>query len=233
MLKHQRAECDGAWAVGPIAGAVGCLALAGPPIPTTRRLMRPASHGLLRHRPLRRHLPPGGRHHRVVIWFVGAALLHDLVLRPAYSLFDRAAQFLLRGRTTEPGSLPRLSVNHLRAPAFCLHRPVRRRLPGPLAPQHRSPVHRLGDRLARADLATHAAGTRGGPGSGAGPQNGEVTLAQEAGPLLDGGPAAEPAVPDQAWVPTVAGEDRADRTSAGVDRDPAPLVHLASCGFHE
>ncbi|MFF3214414.1 hypothetical protein ACFYYB_27610 [Streptomyces sp. NPDC002886] len=54
----------------------------------------------------------------VAIWFVGAALLHDLVLLPAYSLTDRAAQLFLRGRSTEPGSVPRPSVNHLRVPAF-------------------------------------------------------------------------------------------------------------------
>ncbi|WP_328297309.1 MULTISPECIES: hypothetical protein [unclassified Streptomyces] len=54
----------------------------------------------------------------VAIWFVGAALLHDLVLLPAYSLTDRAAQLLYRGRTAAPGSVPRPSVNHLRVPAF-------------------------------------------------------------------------------------------------------------------
>ncbi|CAM5675209.1 lipoprotein [Streptomyces avidinii] len=54
----------------------------------------------------------------VAIWFVGAALLHDLVLLPAYSLTDRAAQLLFRGRITAPGSVPRTSVNHIRVPAF-------------------------------------------------------------------------------------------------------------------
>ncbi|MGW5398112.1 hypothetical protein [Streptomyces sp. NPDC003952] len=54
----------------------------------------------------------------VVIWFVGAALLHDLVLLPAYSVTDRAAQFLLRSRTSASGTLPRPSVNYLRVPAF-------------------------------------------------------------------------------------------------------------------
>ncbi|MFF4498650.1 hypothetical protein [Streptomyces sp. NPDC001546] len=54
----------------------------------------------------------------VAIWFVGAALLHDLVLLPAYSLTDRAVQLLVRGRSTEPGSVPRPSVNYLRVPAF-------------------------------------------------------------------------------------------------------------------
>ncbi|MFJ1864405.1 hypothetical protein ACIOD1_07230 [Streptomyces sp. NPDC088097] len=54
----------------------------------------------------------------VAIWFVGAALLHDLVLLPAYSLTDRAAQLLVRGRTPQGEGMPRPSVNHLRVPAF-------------------------------------------------------------------------------------------------------------------
>ncbi|MFJ9338697.1 hypothetical protein ACIRP0_05325 [Streptomyces sp. NPDC101733] len=54
----------------------------------------------------------------VAIWFVGAALLHDLVLLPAYSLTDRAAQLLFRGRTAQGEGMPRPSVNHLRVPAF-------------------------------------------------------------------------------------------------------------------
>ncbi|MFD5935842.1 hypothetical protein [Streptomyces sp. NPDC060333] len=54
----------------------------------------------------------------VAIWFVGAALLHDLVLLPAYSLTDRAIQHLFRGRTAEHGPGPRPSVNHLRVPLF-------------------------------------------------------------------------------------------------------------------
>lgn len=54
----------------------------------------------------------------VAIWFVGAALLHDLVLLPVYSLTDRAAQFLLRGGTTAGDRMPRPSVNYLRVPAF-------------------------------------------------------------------------------------------------------------------
>ncbi|MFD3777717.1 hypothetical protein [Streptomyces sp. NPDC058612] len=54
----------------------------------------------------------------VAIWFVGAALLHDLVLLPAYSITDRAAQRLFRSRAAQPGSVPRPSVNYLRVPAF-------------------------------------------------------------------------------------------------------------------
>ncbi|MCY0962844.1 hypothetical protein [Streptomyces sp. H27-H5] len=52
----------------------------------------------------------------VAIWFVGVALVHDLLLLPTYSLTDRAAQRLFRGRTAEPG--PRPSVNYLRVPLF-------------------------------------------------------------------------------------------------------------------
>lgn len=54
----------------------------------------------------------------VAIWFVGAALLHDLFLLPAYSLTDRAARFLFRGRATAGERAPRPGVNHLRVPAF-------------------------------------------------------------------------------------------------------------------
>ncbi|MFF3978040.1 hypothetical protein [Streptomyces sp. NPDC001828] len=55
----------------------------------------------------------------VVIWFVGAALLHDLVLLPLYSLADRAAQRLLPGRRgTHDGGDRMVGVNHIRVPAF-------------------------------------------------------------------------------------------------------------------
>ena len=43
-----------------------------------------------------------------LIWFVGAALLHDLVLLPAYSLLDRGARFTVRAP----------SINYLRVPAL-------------------------------------------------------------------------------------------------------------------
>lgn len=33
----------------------------------------------------------------VIIWFVGAAMVHDLILLPLYSVTDRAAQRLFRG----------------------------------------------------------------------------------------------------------------------------------------
>ncbi|MCJ0872664.1 hypothetical protein [Streptomyces sp. AP-93] len=54
----------------------------------------------------------------VAIWFVGAALLHDLVLLPAYSFTDRAAQFLFRGRSAAGESVRRPGVNYLRVPLF-------------------------------------------------------------------------------------------------------------------
>ncbi|MER7822556.1 hypothetical protein ABTX85_08330 [Streptomyces sp. NPDC096097] len=54
----------------------------------------------------------------VALWFVGAALLHDLVLLPLYSLTDRAAQFLFEGRADPGQGAPRPSVNYVRVPAF-------------------------------------------------------------------------------------------------------------------
>ncbi|MCX4420285.1 hypothetical protein [Streptomyces mirabilis] len=54
----------------------------------------------------------------VAIWFVGAALLHDLVLLPFYSVTDRAAQWLFRGSRDPSTGTDRQSVNYLRVPAF-------------------------------------------------------------------------------------------------------------------
>ncbi|WP_395367694.1 hypothetical protein ACHGLA_33110 [Streptomyces sp. YH02] len=52
----------------------------------------------------------------VALWFVGAALLHDLVLLPLYAVTDRAAQYVFR---EIPGQgPPRPSVNHVRVPLF-------------------------------------------------------------------------------------------------------------------
>jgi hypothetical protein len=56
----------------------------------------------------------------VAMWFVGAALLHDLVLLPLYSLTDRVAQRLLRtrqGMGRNPRT-PQTRINYLRVPAF-------------------------------------------------------------------------------------------------------------------
>jgi hypothetical protein len=47
-------------------------------------------------------------------WFLGAALLHDLVLLPAYSAADRALGRAVR--SGRPSSRPPL-LNHIRAPA--------------------------------------------------------------------------------------------------------------------
>ncbi|MCY0937551.1 hypothetical protein [Streptomyces sp. H34-S4] len=54
----------------------------------------------------------------VAVWFVGAALLHDLVLLPLYSATDRAAQLLFRGRTQGAQRLLRPTVNYVRVPVF-------------------------------------------------------------------------------------------------------------------
>lgn len=49
----------------------------------------------------------------VVVWLVGAAVVHDLVLVPAYSLLDAVARRASRRRA--PGAVP--VINHLRFPA--------------------------------------------------------------------------------------------------------------------
>ncbi|MFI6148593.1 hypothetical protein [Streptomyces sp. NPDC051109] len=54
----------------------------------------------------------------VAVWFVGAALLHDLVLLPLYSVTDRAAQALFNRAPGPTPPVPRVSVNHVRVPAF-------------------------------------------------------------------------------------------------------------------
>jgi hypothetical protein len=56
-------------------------------------------------------IPGGGRARaeNVVLWLLAGALLHDLVLLPAYALLDRAARAATRGR-------PAL-LAHLRVPA--------------------------------------------------------------------------------------------------------------------
>ncbi|MET8698666.1 hypothetical protein ABZW10_07340 [Kitasatospora sp. NPDC004723] len=55
----------------------------------------------------------------VAIWFVGAALLHDLVLLPLYTLTDRAAQALTGVRGAPVSGTHRTpAVNYVRVPAF-------------------------------------------------------------------------------------------------------------------
>ncbi|MFI5486102.1 hypothetical protein [Micromonospora echinaurantiaca] len=49
----------------------------------------------------------------MLLWFVGAAIAHDLVLFPVYALADRA----LRGAVHPPAAGPSL-VNHIRVPAL-------------------------------------------------------------------------------------------------------------------
>ncbi|MCZ4123807.1 hypothetical protein [Streptomyces sp. H39-S7] len=57
---------------------------------------------------------------RIAIWFVGAALIHDLVLLPLYTLTDRATQALLgsRGGTGKHHRTPKQWINYLRVPTF-------------------------------------------------------------------------------------------------------------------
>jgi hypothetical protein len=52
----------------------------------------------------------------VAIWFVGAAVLHDLILLPLYSLADLSALSVLRHRTADGPAVP--WINYLRVPAF-------------------------------------------------------------------------------------------------------------------
>ncbi|WP_405714083.1 hypothetical protein OG264_32935 [Streptomyces xanthophaeus] len=54
----------------------------------------------------------------VALWFVGAALLHDLVLLPLYSVTDRAVQVAFGSASDVGGTGMRVSVNYVRVPAF-------------------------------------------------------------------------------------------------------------------
>ncbi|WP_338499080.1 hypothetical protein [Streptomyces sp. SJL17-4] len=54
----------------------------------------------------------------VALWFVGAALLHDLVLLPLYAVTDRAAQRLFREGAGAGEGPRRASGNHVRVPLF-------------------------------------------------------------------------------------------------------------------
>ncbi|MEV6113351.1 hypothetical protein AB0L59_12745 [Streptomyces sp. NPDC052109] len=53
---------------------------------------------------------------QVAIWFVGAAILHDLILLPLYSLADLSALSVLRHRAAGRPTVP--WTNYLRVPAF-------------------------------------------------------------------------------------------------------------------
>jgi len=66
----------------------------------------------------------GGSPWGIAVWFAGAALLHDLVLVPAYSLVDRVLRFAVLGRPRsadgswrEPGRARVLLLGHVRVPA--------------------------------------------------------------------------------------------------------------------
>lgn len=53
----------------------------------------------------------------VGLWLVGAAVLHDLVLVPAYSLLDRGLVAALRRRRSGTPARPEVSaLNHVRVP---------------------------------------------------------------------------------------------------------------------
>ncbi|GGN50809.1 lipoprotein [Streptomyces albiflavescens] len=52
----------------------------------------------------------------VAIWFVGAAILHDLILLPLYSVADLSAHFVLRHRGDPVPQVP--WINYLRVPTF-------------------------------------------------------------------------------------------------------------------
>jgi hypothetical protein len=52
----------------------------------------------------------------VAIWFVGAAILHDLILLPLYSLADLSGDAVLRHRATRMPQTP--WINYLRVPTF-------------------------------------------------------------------------------------------------------------------
>ncbi|MEU8779444.1 hypothetical protein [Streptomyces sp. NPDC048606] len=54
----------------------------------------------------------------VAMWFVGAAVLHDLVLLPLYSVTDRAARRLWRAGAATDRPPSRTGFNHVRVPAF-------------------------------------------------------------------------------------------------------------------
>ncbi|GAB1332432.1 hypothetical protein [Streptomyces sennicomposti] len=52
----------------------------------------------------------------VALWFVGAAVAHDLILLPLYSLADLTVLAVLRHRAARVPRLP--WINHVRVPAF-------------------------------------------------------------------------------------------------------------------
>ncbi|MBP0458290.1 hypothetical protein JFN87_12365 [Streptomyces bomunensis] len=54
----------------------------------------------------------------IAVWFVGAAVLHDLVLVPLYAGTDWILHRVGGGRGRTADDPPRTAVNHIRVPAF-------------------------------------------------------------------------------------------------------------------
>jgi len=52
----------------------------------------------------------------IVVWFLGAVLVHDIVLFPLYAVLDRSLMVLLRRREPGPGRAPLPALNYLRVP---------------------------------------------------------------------------------------------------------------------
>ncbi|GAA4261044.1 hypothetical protein [Dactylosporangium darangshiense] len=52
----------------------------------------------------------------VAVWFVGAAIAHDLILFPLYALADRSAQLVLGHRAADLPAVP--WINYVRVPTF-------------------------------------------------------------------------------------------------------------------
>ncbi|CAN5593806.1 hypothetical protein BH24ACT13_BH24ACT13_02720 [soil metagenome] len=52
----------------------------------------------------------------ILVWFIGAAIIHDLLLFPLYAVADRSAQAVLRRRSATPPQVP--WVNYVRVPAL-------------------------------------------------------------------------------------------------------------------
>ena len=63
------------------------------------------------------HVAPDPLRLRYLAWFVGAVLVHDLLLYPLYALLDRSASALVR-RRRDPGPAVAWRVNAVRVPAL-------------------------------------------------------------------------------------------------------------------
>lgn len=55
---------------------------------------------------------------RMLAWFVGAVVVHDLVLYPLYALADRSLAALVHRRRPTDDLRPRGTVNYVRVPAL-------------------------------------------------------------------------------------------------------------------